>query len=502
MPSSSNAQLSEAQAPESYAELTQEINKQTVKQVQEVLSSVIGTTQLESYNQDGQGNFPYWLTTGPSGSFNLLTYNWIDQVVMQDADAGALKNTANAMVGQLATVIYPKLSYALNAADQTKLQETQTAAAAQGNALVTQYTQNIAPIPAGTMNNLNYVAGQILTWGPTDKTITLMDLKNSFDLNAELPNMPAGGSAVLPALTLWLNASASTLSLQNSVSFGSAYIAYLNSAVTSPNAATGIATLDPSNPAATPVTKPRWTITQNANALLNGLKNAGNKVSISIAASNSSSTTTDLSISGGGGGTFGLDWLTFGVSGSASYNVHTANSSQASATVEISYPGVTPVTAQPMPAQRTGSSAEGWMDQTVLTQANSNGTALPPQESGYVFSPALPSALSLGADGNFGYMNTVAISDQPTIKITYSGGSSSTYKSVFKQQSNWSVSFLGIFTIAKASQSYYKATVEDSASGSGFTVTITPDGDQFNVPDAEKRANVLAAAVTWPGDAS
>lgn len=486
----------------SYSELTQKLNSETVKQVRSVLSDLANASTLMAYNQDGQGSFPYWLTTGPQNSFNKLTYDWIDQVVQFDEEKGALKNTANAMVGQLATVVYPKLSYALNSADSQKLQDTQTKTAAQGNALVTQYTQNVAAIPPETANNLNYVTGQVLTWGPADKTITLNDLKNSFDLAAELPNMPAGGSAVLPALTEWLNAASSTLSLQNSVSFGNAFISYLKSAVTNPNAATQIGTLDPTDPNAKVVEKPKWSITQNANALMNSLKNADKKVTISIQASNFSSDTSDLSINGSAAGSFGISWLTFGAGGSASYNVHTANTSAASATIEISYPGITAVTGKPMPAQRTGSSAEGWMDQTALTQANKNGVTLPPKESGYVFSPALPSGTSLSKNGNFGYMNTVAISDQPTIKITYASGESSVYESIFQEQTSWSVSFLGIFTIAKGSQSYYNAKVEESSSGSGFSITITPDGSQFNVPDAEKRANVLAACPSWPGDAS
>ncbi|WP_223787176.1 hypothetical protein [Marinicella meishanensis] len=484
-----------------YDQLISELNDSINSQVKQVYSKLAGVTSLKSYNQDGQGDFPYWLTTGPQNSFNDLTYNWIDQVVKYLENHDAYANTSNTMVGQLATVVYPKLSYALNASDNQKLTNTQTATVAEGNNLVAQYTQNVGPIPATETSNLNYVTGQILTWGKKGEQLTLEDLKNSFDLSNELPNMPAGGSAVLPALTKWLNAASSTLSLQNAVSFGNAYINYLKSAVKSPNKATGISTLDPTNPSATPVVKPRWTVNENSNALLNSLQNKNKKVTLSIAASESNSTTTKLSINGSAGAEFGLDWLTFGVGGSASYNVYTANSSEASATVEISYPGVSTVTVKPMPAQLAGSGAEGWMDQTVLTQARANGNQLPPPQSGYVFSPALPGAMDLSADGNFGYLNTIVISDQPTIKITYQGGDSSVYESIFKQQSSWSVKLFGLFTIAKGSQSYYKAKVEQAASGSGFTVTIEPDGDQFTVPDSQKRANVLAAAATWPGDA-
>lgn len=486
----------------SYSELTKQLNDVTMEQVRSLLSQLSNVSELQSYNQNGQGNFPYWLITGPQNSFNSLTYNWIDQVIEFNAEDGAYQSTSNTMVGQLATVVYPKLSYALDKTDLDKLQTTQTVTAAQGNQLVTQYTQNVAAIPADTPNNLNYVAGQILTWGPAGEKITLKDLKNSFDLVELLPNMPAGGSAILPSFTTWLDAASSTLSLQNAVSFGNAYISYLKSSVKKPNDATDILTLNPTDPQAEPVKQSKWTVTPNSNALLNSLKNQGKKVALSITASNSSSTTTELSVNGSAAGSFGPSWLTFGAGGGSSYNVHSANSSQASAKIEISYPGVTSVTSLPMAAQLSGASAEGWMDQTVLTQANTNGTTIPPSESGYIFQPALPPATKLGKNGNFGYLNTVIISNQPTIKITYEGGDSSTYKSVFEEHSDWSVSLLGIFTIAKASQSYYKAVVEDSASGSGFTVTITPDGTEFSVPDSQKRANVIAGAATWPGDAS
>lgn len=485
-----------------YDQLISKLNDSIKSQVKDVYTELSNVTSLKSYNQDGQGDFPYWLTTGPQNSFNDLTYSWIDQVVKYIKDNDAYANTSNDMVGQLATVVYPKLSYALNESDNQKLTKTQTATAAEATNLVTQYTQNVGPIPATETNNLSYVTGQILTWGKAGETLSLVDLKNSFDLNNELPNMPAGGSSVLPALTKWLNAASNTLSLQNSVSFGNAYINYLKSSVKQPNAATSIATLDPTIPSATPVNKPRWTVNENSNALLNSLQNKGKKVNITVAASQSNSTTTNLSINGSAGASFGVGWLSFGVSGSASYNVYTANKSQASATVEISYPGVTKVTAKPMSAKLAGAGAEGWMDQTVLTQARENGNQLPPPQSGYIFSPALPNATDLGSLGNFGYMNTILISDQPTIKITYEGGDSSVYKSVFKEETNWSVKLFGLFTIAKGSQSYYKAKVDESSSGSGFTITIEPDGSQFTVPDSQKRANVLAAAATWPGDAS
>jgi hypothetical protein len=487
---------------DNFNELTKQFNEQTMKQVRDVLSSLDNVSQLQSYNQDGMGNFPYWYTTGPSQSFNELTYTWIDQVVKYTKENGALTNAANQMVGQLSTFIYNNLSFALSSEDNTKLQETTTRTAAEANALVTTYTQNVGPIPSDQTNNLDYVTGQILTWGPADKPITLVELKNSFNLSKALPNMPASGSAVLPALTIWLNASSSTLSLQNSESAGNALIDYLQQSVIDPNSATSIKTLDPTNPNAAPKLQPKWVINKAANAILNDLKNEGNKIALSIESSKSSSTTTNLSVNGGAGISAGLSWLSFGVSGSASYNVSTANTSAAKATVEISYPGVNAVPAQPMTAARTGNSAEGWMSQTALTQANKNGTNLPPQESGFIFSPALPSSTDLDVDGNFGYINTTVISGQPTIKITYESGDSSIYKSVFEQNSDWSVKLLGIFTVSKASQSYYKAEVEESTSGSGFTVTISPSVEEFTVPDAQKRANVLAAAVTWPGDAS
>lgn len=486
----------------SYDDLTKQLNDAILEGVRSALKDVASASSLQTYNQDGIGNFPYWVTTGPSNSLNDMTYQWIDQVVMYDGLTNALKNTSNSMTGQLATVVYPKLSYALSASDNTRLQETQTRTAAEGNALVTQYAQNVAPIPSGTSNNLNYVTGQILTWGPSDKPLTLTDLKNNFDLAAALPNMPAGGSAVLPALTSWLNAASSTLSLQNAVSFGDAWTGYLKGAVRTPNPASSVATLDPKEASATPVNKPKWTINESANTLLNGLKNSAKQVKIKISASNMSSTTTDLQINDKLAGSFGCNFLTFGVSGQVSYNVHTANTSAADARVEISYPGVTVVTVKPMPAALVGTSGNGWMDQTTLTQADKNGQALPPPQSGYVFTPPLPSSTSLRRQGNFGYLNTIVISNQPTIEITYSGGDSSTYKSVFQQSSSWSLKLLGIFSVASGSQSYYKTTVKENSSGSGFSVTIAPDGTEFSVPDAQKTANVLAVSATWPGDAS
>jgi hypothetical protein len=486
---------------DSYQDLTKKLNDATLQAVRSVLATLTDTSGLQAYNQDGVGNFPYWLTTGPQRSFNNMTYEWIDQVVAYDPQTGALKNTGDRMTGQLATVVYPKLSYALNGADSAKLQATQTQTAAQGNALITAYTQNVAPIPPGTANNLDYVTSQILGWGPTDKPLTLMALENSLDLREDLPNMPASGQAVLPALTIWLNASSSTLSLQSAVSSGTNWSSYLGKAVRSPNADSSVATLDPKDATAQPVKKPKWTINEDANTLLNGLKNSEKKVTVSISARSMSSATSELQINGQAAGRFGWDFLTFGVSGKVSYNVYTANTSAASVSVEIIYPGVTAVTVKPMAAQRSGNGGIGWMDQTDLTQASKNGQQLPPPESGYVFTPALPSSISMRKQGNFGYLNTIIISNQPTIKITYSGGDSSTYKSVFQQSSSWQVKLLGIFTVASGSQSYYKAKVEEHASGSGFSVTIAPDGTEFNVPDAQKTANVLAANPTWPGDA-
>ena len=92
-----------------YDQLISELNDSINSQVKQVYSKLAGVTSLKSYNQDGQGDFPYWLTTGPQNSFNDLTYNWIDQVVKYLANHDAYANTSNTMVGQLATVVYPAI---------------------------------------------------------------------------------------------------------------------------------------------------------------------------------------------------------------------------------------------------------------------------------------------------------------------------------------------------------------------------------------------------------
>jgi hypothetical protein len=480
----------------SYDRLIRTLNAETQKQVKDQLADVVDASQLLPYNQDGAGDFPYWITSGPANLFNNLTYNWIDQIVRFDEDRGALVSNGTDLIAQLQTSIYPKLSYALSSEDQKTLQAMQSKTTLEGNALVSEYAQNVAAIPAGTPNNLDYVTTQILTWGAASATLTLMDLKNTFDLAALLPRMPASGSAVLPALTAWLNAFSSALSLQNSSSFGNAYIAYLKSAVTNPNAATLIQTLDPSNPTAQAVSRPRWDVNIAANQIQNSLRNAGKAVKLTVSASNFSSSESQLSINGKVGGSFGWGWLEFGGSAGAKYNVQNANTSASSATVEITYPGITAVPLRAMQAQQ----GSGWLASTEISEAAKNGSKLPPAKSGYVFSPALPTSMSLKRNGTFGVINTVVISNQPTIKITYTSGDAKTFKRVFQQDSSWSVSFLGLFDIASGSQNYYTANVEESASGSGFSVTIAPDGTEFTVSDAQKRAKVLAVTPSWPAD--
>ncbi len=201
-----------------------------------------------------------------------------------------------------------------------------------------------------------------------------------------------------------------------------------------------------------------------------------------------------------GGGDIPIDDFILGVSGSLKFNLFSASGTGTSASVELTFPNPTLIAVNPQPWQQ--SSASGWYLAGIIQQAASNPNTGTPQNpvfarSGYAFPNGAPNGFNLGAGGNFGRLAGLAVSQMPTVVITYSTGNYSQFEESFDEKTTWSLSFLGI-PLGNASQSVYQAFAKQTSEDGSFTLTFTPPS-QTGLASYSLYGFIIGGYAVYPG---
>ena len=101
--------------------------------------------------------------------------------------------------------------------------------------------------------------------------------------------------------------------------------------------------------------------------------------------------------------------------------------------------------------------------------------------------------------GNFGLLTNLLISNYPTIEITYSNANYSKFMENWSQTVNGNLTLFGFIKLGSFSQGVYSSSVTQGSDNSSFKVTFSASPEVTNVPQNQKTAFVIGAAVTNPG---
>lgn len=457
------------------------------------LATALNMPNMVPVDEASLGDFPWYWQSGTN--FNAATFNWFNNLFAYDGD-GYVGTSGEPLNTSLFNV-FMATSYVLDSADAAALNAAVLANASVVNTIISDWTTTQGAIPA-TYNTqaaqVNYVTGQVLTWGSA--SLTLGQLRNSINPMALLPNVPVGGDQVVSDLMTYLAKTSSVANIQAAVvSFNNELARVRNNIAPQPPltaAAPGfMQTVDDKGNTKIEI---EIDVAESTGVIQNNLipqPGTGKSFSASFDVVRQSSSTVQVSAQGGASGAGDLDFfLTLSGSGGASYNMFSADSSLTTCSVTLTYNGVTTVT--PEFAKYDVTSGTGWWFPDPIEEA-ANPT---PDQSGYQFTPK--PAFNFGVNGNFGAIARLMISQQPVLSLSFVTANYHAFQEVFQENSSWGLSFLGI-PIAGGSQSYYRCNTSFNSSSNTVTVTMTPVGVVNPVTPMDQLANVVGAQIVWPG---
>lgn len=453
-------------------------------QANEILGSALNGVPLQAYAVGQAGGFPYnWMSTS-NLKFNSKTYDWIKLAMAADERPF---QSAESFVNAYIEVI-SKVTYKLSGEDQRALDAAQQdALAAQQQLLLAWQTAfGTLPEPAGAPPTvINAISDMIATQWAVPAT-TLTEIQKSTNLNALLNNVPAAGKPIVPVFAAYLNALGSATSLLNQTTMNNAYLqqALLNTQ----NASTANGGLQLSDGS----TVPAFQVSTTVKKILDDLKNDANVIKLSMQVHRDSLNEFQLKVDGGVSFRMPvLGFLGISVGAKASYFVSDIAIESNTTTVEMSYPGVALANFGPVGFEK--STGLGWSWQAPIVDAIENEGQ---DVSGFQFSP--DPGVDFGENGGYGYFQGVAISNQPTIKITVQGSNYEQIQKTFEQSVSSRVTFLGIPLGIGGSESSYSNKVETNSSEQTVTITLSPPPGSVAPAGNDAQGFVLGVQPMFP----
>lgn len=470
------------------------------QRAQQALAKVLKAT-LTPIEAGTQVGFP-WFWQDSNDNFNLGTFNYVSSRVVP-GQHGAV-TLADPFVDAYDDVLNV-LSWKPSAGDQQLLNQAQLQAAVQAGAAVSGYEQTFGAITSDQLSTaqkvlgyppqkldfvIGYVAGYLWSGKSASgaEPLSLATMASARHLDQLLPNTPPSGAPVVTAISAYLAVTNAILSLEDASSHAmwlrGRLMADTETPAAPPNGNGGMNTIDDDGNTAVKVGYSIGIAPDDISSSLSG----GSSLSISMTASQDSASDLQVSIDGQAAGVVPIDFIDIGLDATAHYSLFQANGSGASASVEMTFPGLTVVPIQP--AEWQEDTQTGWFDPTVIAEAVANTTG----GTGWTFHPAPGYDFSVG--GTFGMLATLVVSQYPTITITYTQGDRSDFAQAFSQAASVSVSLFGI-PLGGASESSYSANVSSQSTDGSFTLTLVPptqSGDSLT-----QTAYVVAGVVSYPG---
>lgn len=163
--------------------------------------------------------------------------------------------------------------------------------------------------------------------------------------------------------------------------------------------------------------------------------------------------------------------------------------SGASMSITLTYNGVTKIPNNP--ANISSDLSKGWYDSVMLGEIAKNiggditGMALANDEYKDAF----------GADGKLRRLETLIISAQPTMSITFDKFDYQSVKSVFTQDTSVDVTLFGFIPIGGHTNHYTATSFSEQSSDSSFTVTFSPPPYDKGAVSTDQTAVLLGGVI-------
>jgi hypothetical protein len=210
--------------------------------------------------------------------------------------------------------------------------------------------------------------------------------------------------------------------------------------------------------------------------------------------SQSSSDQIEVNVEGQAGFKIG-SWLKFSTQASGSYDMSMVSGSSTNCSVSITYAGYSMVPAQPTAWKQATNIGFYFADPINQAVANTGRDV-----TGFKFLNNPPYNLNaLANGGNFGLLTNLLISNYPTIEITYSNANYSKFMESWNQKASGNLTLFGFIELGSFSQGAYSSSVTQGSDNSSFKVTFSASPEVTGVPQNQKTAYVIGAAVTNPG---
>lgn len=447
-----------------------------------------------------QGDFP-WFWQDSNNNFNANTYSYISRRVIPGQHGGVALSGSfiNAYDGALTD-----LTYILSSSDKQLLSSTQTAANVQATSVVNSYQQAYTAITSDQLakaadvmgmvpTKLDYVIGYVVAyiWSGRNQSkgqpLTYQELSQARSLNSLLPYAPATSQSVLTAVATYLSVTNAILSLEDASSNAMWLKARLLNNTQSPTTDNGgVNTIDSNGGLKI---RPGYIVNKSVSLLQDSL-NSQSSFQISMTAQRQDANTLNVNIEGQAAGSVQADFFTIGLSANASYSLFQASGSGKSATIEMTFPGLTVVPLEQTQWQQD--TMAGWFAIKPLAFAAGNSDF---SKTGWAFSP-VPS-YNFSASGDFGWLSNLIVSNYPTIKITYSEGNYADFSKSFQQSFSTSVKLFGI-PLGSASENTFSGSTSAESTDGSFSITIAPPVPDASVSPLDLQAFVLAGEIQYP----
>jgi hypothetical protein len=465
-------------------------------------------TKVVPIDYDGGFNY-YWQIIGPTGAnlFNYNTFNYVANRMAVDTATGGLMGAGTILAQDFVSEM-SGIRFLLSQADAAKLTAVQSKLQQLGQTIVQDYTQAYGPITstqlaaASTALNwppamnftavdfvIQYIAGYI--WSGSYQSKTLPLTYSQLGVASSLPAMDAQGAQVWGDVQLYLNESQSIWGIQDELGTNNGILAILKNNIKNPSATNGgMVSQDVS---ANQYTTVGYSLSPSPQQIETQLQNAAQKISLQLTAAVSNK---QVSVQIGSQSAMSVDagWFTcsFGTS-SSSYNLTDIQGAGTSLSVSIQFPGWQLVQVSPTPFNNN----VGWWDSSILAATVQN-TSQDVTGFRWVTGQA-PVAFDFQPTGNFGQMDTLLISQSPTVTITFNKGSYHSFSQVYQSASSSTFSIFGI-PFSTQSSSTYSSSLQQGSSDSSFTLTMAPNfGTVLAQTQLQRQAFVLGGTATFPG---
>lgn len=452
---------------------------------QSIFGEALGGLPLVAFQTGGLGNFPYYYTDPVTANFNQLTYNWINNSLLNNNPpisqmSGSL--FTNSFISVLSSV-----QYSLSQADQVTLNAALSNAQSQQLELIDTWQDTYPSLLAAGDNGskIDELMNIICTSWASPPT-TQSAIRSSKNLQNLLNNAPASGQTIMPALVNYVDALGDSVSLSDAQAMNTGYLESILDAVQNPTQENGGMLLSDN----TGQYYPCYNITPSLGEVHNNLSATNNVIELTMDVSIQNDSEYSVSIEGGAAFSIPFaDFFTLGVAGQSNYFHDQMVSNATSVSVKLTFTGVSMVNYAPAPYNE--SSNLYWYAIQPILDAIHN----PEDVSGFHFSPA--PAMDFSENGSFGILQGVAISNYPSVEITVTTTNNQAIQTTLTQATSASLSFLGI-PLGGTSESTYTHSASSSSSDSSVTVSFSPPSESLAVLNVNSMAWVLGVQTYYP----